>query len=64
MSTNYSFYQCPKCKSIFLFEPDISSSCKKCGKAKLEPIDGRFLLRCKKCGLTQNKRAFTKLHGK
>ncbi len=64
MSTNYSFYQCDKCKSIFLFEPNISSSCKNCGKAKLEPIDGRFLLRCKKCGLTQNKRAFTKLHGK
>ncbi len=65
MSTNEKqFYQCEKCKSIFLFEPESSISCKNCGHAKLGPIDGRFILRCKKCGLTQNKRAFANLHGK
>lgn len=63
MSTNFSFHQCPKCKGLFLAEPKISKSCKNCGKAKIEPIDGRFILRCKKCGLTQNKPAFAKLHG-
>ena len=63
MLTDGKFYQCPKCKGLFLSEPNVSKSCKNCGKAKLDPIDGRFILRCKKCGLTQNKPAFAKLHG-
>ncbi|QEE17505.1 protein kinase [Promethearchaeum syntrophicum] len=62
MSTNSNFFQCSKCKSIFLIEPESSKSCKNCGKKNLDPIDGRFILRCKKCGLTQNKPAFSKLH--
>ncbi len=64
MSTNEKqFYQCTKCKNLFLFEHGSSNSCNSCGNANLNPTGGRFILRCKKCGLTQNKRAFTKLHG-
>jgi len=64
MSTNgKQFYQCSSCKGLFLSEPNTSKSCINCGKGKLNPIDGRFILRCKKCGLTQNKPAFAKLHG-
>jgi serine/threonine protein kinase len=30
---------------------------------QLRELEGRFILRCKNCGLTQNKRAYTQLHG-
>ncbi|MHA1720038.1 MAG: protein kinase domain-containing protein [Promethearchaeota archaeon] len=57
------FYQCSKCKSLFLFDPETSNICSNCGNTHLTQISGRFILRCRKCGLTQNKKAFAKLHG-
>ena len=57
------FYQCTECNSIYLTEQTTASNCSKCGQVQLKGMEGRFILRCKKCGLTQNKRAFVQIHG-
>ena len=66
MASNASqnFYNCKSCGDIYLLSQDSANFCPSCGKSKLEGLDGRFILRCRKCGLTQNKRAFSALHGK
>ncbi len=54
---------CNSCKNLYYLTPDNANFCPHCGKDQLDELEGRFILRCKTCGLTQNKRAFTKLHG-
>ncbi len=63
ISNNY-YYLCSNCTRIFLFESKQDNiQCNECGKSQFEEIKGRFILRCRKCGLTQNKSAFNILHG-
>ncbi|MHA1775215.1 MAG: serine/threonine protein kinase [Promethearchaeota archaeon] len=62
-SSSKEFLQCPQCKTIYLLDNKETHSCEKCQYPKLEKISGRFILRCKKCGLTQNKNSFMQLHG-
>ncbi len=58
-----SFFLCNSCKNLYLLDPSNANFCPHCGQDALSIIEGRFILRCKSCGLTQNKRAFLKLHG-
>ncbi len=58
-----TFYQCPQCSSIYIKDKPGSNQCAKCGSPQLLSLTGRFILRCKTCGLTQNKAVFSVLHG-
>lgn len=62
-NSSKDFFQCPQCKSIYLLDAQKVHKCDKCNYPTLEKITGRFILRCKKCGLTQNKNSFIQLHG-
>ncbi len=57
------FFLCESCKNLYLLPKSKANFCPHCGQKTLDLIEGRFILRCKECGLTQNKRAFSKLHG-
>ncbi|WP_457559632.1 serine/threonine protein kinase [Candidatus Harpocratesius sp.] len=57
------FFQCPQCKNIYLLDTQGTHICEQCNNISLEKISGRFILRCRKCGLTQNKNSFIQLHG-
>ena len=64
MSSNLKHYfKCSKCNSLYIFENENPTKCSKCDDTKFEKVEGRFILRCRKCGLTQNKSAFNQLHG-
>ena len=53
-----NWYSCPQCKKIYLREPNDTQSCDTCGSISLTPLEDRFILRCKKCGLTQVQRVY------
>ncbi|WP_371805525.1 protein kinase domain-containing protein [Candidatus Lokiarchaeum ossiferum] len=64
MSSNPKHYfKCTKCNSLYIFENDNPIKCSKCDDTNFQKMEGRFILRCRKCGLTQNKSAFNQLHG-
>ncbi|MHA1601902.1 MAG: protein kinase domain-containing protein, partial [Promethearchaeota archaeon] len=59
-----AFYLCPNCNQIYWRENlNTSPICPHCRNQVLEPINGRFILRCRQCGLTQSKNALEALDG-
>ncbi|MHA1674221.1 MAG: protein kinase domain-containing protein [Promethearchaeota archaeon] len=62
-NSSKDFFQCPSCNSIYVLPSDKTQKCEACQHSPIEKITGRFILRCKTCGLTQNKNSFSQLHG-
>ncbi|MHA1611439.1 MAG: serine/threonine protein kinase [Promethearchaeota archaeon] len=62
-NSSKDFYHCPECTSIYVLPTDKTQKCKNCQHSPIEKLTGRFILRCKSCGLTQNKNSFVQLHG-
>ncbi len=59
-----TFYSCPQCNQIFFRDSDQNQAfCNSCRHQALDSIQGRFILRCRKCGLTQTKNAMKVMGG-
>ena len=62
-SSPKKYFVCTKCNSLYITESGAHTKCSKCENTHFDEVEGRFILRCRKCGLTQNKSAFNQLHG-
>ena len=62
-NSSKDFFQCSSCNSLYVLPTDKIQKCEACQHSPLEELTGRFILRCKTCGLTQNKNSFVQLHG-
>lgn len=53
-----TFLTCPKCNKVYYRDDVGPGDCETCSKVALSPIKQRFILRCTKCGYTQNMKPY------
>jgi serine/threonine protein kinase/ribosomal protein S27AE len=59
-----NWFLCPSCQAIYYREETDNKECTNCGPTTLKTIEGRLILRCKKCGLTQNQTSYKEMQSR
>lgn len=59
-----SWFLCPSCQAIYYRDEADNKDCNNCGPTALKSIEGRLILRCKKCGLTQNQTSYKEMQNR